>query len=251
MYSTTITKSYISMRSLYLGAKARKDENFSTGRTTVTLSNENDFSVEGSLDSQGYLSGMAKLYKKMALKDGDEISFKFSVDGTIVITEVITVYKTDCEDDQTSELEPEEKETVFKRDRLNHIHIEAFRPENLNIWEPETEADVYLVFGVLQDFTDFQYCCGTSISILKKLGANYEDSAKPDAILIDRISEQYLMAEWKKKSSDYKLNHNPDDVDVLVCWTDNEINRDLLPPRVLALHTVAKAAAETALKDGN
>ena len=138
--------------------------------------------------------------------------------------------------------------TLFARDNYRHIHLEPFRPENLHTWEPETEADVYLAFGVLQEFTDFQYCCGASKAVLDKLGANYTDSSKPDAILIDRTTDEYLMAEWKKHSSDFKANHKKDDVDVLVCWNDNETQRDALPPQVLALHSVAKIAAQTALQ---
>ncbi len=33
---------------------------------------------------------------------------------------------------------------LFQSKKLKHIHIEPFRPENLNAWEPETESDIYL-----------------------------------------------------------------------------------------------------------
>ncbi len=72
-----------------------------------------------------------------------------------------------------------------------------FRPESLDTWKPETETDVYVAFGVLHEFTDFKYCCGASKAILEKLGADYDGTAKPDAILIDRVTDEYLMAEWK------------------------------------------------------
>lgn len=88
-----------------------------------------------------------------------------------------------------------------------------------------------------------------SKAVLDKLGATYEGTAKPDAILIDRLSDEYIMAEWKKYSSEFKDNHQPEDVDLLVCWTDNEKDRNKLPAKVLALHTIAKTAAETTLAD--
>jgi hypothetical protein len=85
--------------------------------------------------------------------------------------------------------------------------------------------------------------------MLDKLGAQYDHASKPDAILIDRTTDEYLMAEWKKYSADFKSNHKPGDVDVLVCWIDNENDRATLPGKVVALHSVAKTAAETALAD--
>ena len=121
--------------------------------------------------------------------------------------------------------------------------------ENLNNWEPETETDVYMAFGVLEEYTDYKYCCGVSQSLLSKLGAQYEERSKPDAILISRISEAYLMAEWKKKSSDYKINHNPADVDVLVVWHDDEEDRSSLPYHALCLKTIARVAATAVLAD--
>ena len=58
----------------------------------------------------------------------------------------------------------------------------------------------------------------------------------------------YLVAEWKKNSSDFKQNHGPEDVDVLVCWRDDEENKTVLPPRVVALRDVAKTAAKAKLE---
>ena len=122
-------------------------------------------------------------------------------------------------------------------------------PENLNDWEPQTEPDVYLVFGVLQKYTEFRYCCGASKALLDKLGAKYEEAAKPDAILIEAITGRYLMAEWKKYSSDFQKNHDKNDVDVLVCWLDNENDKGKLPPRVLALQDIARLKAKIALEE--
>ena len=188
---------------------------------------------------------MARLYRRLGLQDGVKLELSVGEDGNIIIH-------------FPGELEPGgepaiptpqsvEVKTVFSAKQFEHIHIEPFRPENLNNWEPETETDVYLAFGVLQEFTDFQYCCGVSQALLKRLGANYDESSKPDAILIDRTNDQYLMAEWKKYSSDFKANHKPEEVDVLVCWHDNELDRKKLPPRTLALRAVAKKAAEIEL----
>ncbi|MBN1362703.1 MAG: hypothetical protein JW993_19045 [Sedimentisphaerales bacterium] len=211
------------------------------------LEDNDTFSVEGNLNTQGLLSGMAKLYHRLNLKDGTKLVFSVGDEGTIIIHS--PAEPTPKAPEVAAPAVPRPQNTVFATKQLRHVHLETFRPENLNIWEPETETDVYLAFGVLQEFTDFQYCCGASRGLLDKLGADYNETSKPDAILIDRTSDQYLIAEWKKHSSDFKTNHKPEDVDVLVCWHDNEVDRTKLPPVVLALHSVAKKAAETALAE--
>ena len=240
MHRCKITPSYMELRSLYIGAAARKDENFRTGTVTLSLAADPDFSIDGTMNAAGYLSGMAKLYKKLSLLDGAELDFEFNAPGSIVVHNELPAAPVAAEP---------LPETVFQKQKMKHIYIEPFRPENLNTWEPATETDIYLAFGVLQDYTDYQYCCGASKAVLDKLGATYEGTAKPDAILIDRLSDEYIMAEWKKYSSEFKDNHNPEDVDLLVCWTDNEKDRDKLPTKVLALHTIARTAAETTLAD--
>jgi hypothetical protein len=243
-YTTTIRPGYIQVRSLYLGANALSDPNKRIGRVSVLLKGDDQFSIEGSLNPQGYLTGMAKLYRHLDLKDGSVVSFSITTDGNLLINSPAPSVAAG-----TSLPPKSAATTVFARMQLKHIHIEPFRPENLNIWEPENETDVYLAFGVLQDFTDYQYCCAASQSLLNRLGAQYSATAKPDAILIDRTDDQYLMAEWKKFSSDFKANHKPNEVDVLVCWLDDETDRTVLPPNILALQSVARKAAQTALSE--
>jgi len=235
-----ITPSYMELRSLYIGADARKEDKFTTGKVTVTLAADTDFSIEGTMNAAGYLSGMAKLYKKLNLQDGTEVQYEFTGDGGLTIHSPAAA-------EPAAEPAAGEQQTVFQTQNLRYIHIEPFRPENLNTWEAETETDIYLAFGVLQEYTDYQYSCGASKALLDKLGATYDDTSKPDAILIDRTTDEYVMAEWKKHSSDFESNHKPEDVDVVVCWIDNENDRAKLPGKVLALHLVAKTAAETTL----
>ena len=126
--------------------------------------------------------------------------------------------------------------SVFQRQGLRYLFIEPFAPGNLARWNPRTEPDVYMVFGVLAEYTDYRYASGASKEILDRLG--YTAPTKPDAVLIDRGTDEYLMSEFKVKSSDFKSNHKPEDVDVLVCWIDDETNRGQLPPAVLALKTL-------------
>lgn len=241
-YEATVKPSYIELRSIYIGVAALKDEDLTLGLITVLIENDDKFAVEGTLNAHGLLTGMAKLYGKLPLVDGAKLEFVVQDDGTIIVQ---SPKPLEGAAQQGADEAAAAEQTVFEKKQFKHIHIEAFRPENLDNWEPETEPDVYLAFGVLQELTDFQYCCGASKALLAKLGADYEEAAKPDAILIDRKSDRYLIAEWKKLSADFKTNHKPEDIDVLVCWHDNELDRTKLPLRVLALHAVAKKMAET------
>jgi hypothetical protein len=70
--------------------------------------------------------------------------------------------------------------------------------------------------------------------------------AKPDAILIERATGQYLMAEFKMASSHFVSNHHKEDVDVLVCWVDDATDRTTLPVVVLAL----KNLLERGIREG-
>ncbi len=136
------------------------------------------------------------------------------------------------------------EKTVFQRQQLRHLHVEPFTFGNLRSWTPHTEADVYMVFGVLSEYTDYRYCCGASKALLQKLG--YKADTKPDAILIDRTTDEYLMAEFKVNSKEFASNHKPEDVDVLICWEHDGGANEKLPKRVVALRTLL----EQAIQDG-
>ncbi len=239
-----IRPSYVQLRSFYLGVDVRNVTGLQPGEVTVTLEGDDEFSVQGRLDPQGFVTGMSKLFARLQLRDGDVVVLSVQTpetDPLIVIHSPLRGGGAPLKGHTTGAL-------VFQTRQLRPVHLEAFRPENLDTWEPQTEGDVYLVFGVLQEFTDFQYCCGTSQAVLDKLGADYSGSAKPDAILIDRSTDEYLMAEFKKSSSHYASNHAPADVDVLVCWLDDGTTREELPRTVLELRSIAKTAAQRALE---
>lgn len=246
-FKATITDAYVTLRCLYLESAAWKTGLLEEGRATVLLSNDKTFAAEGKLNAKGGLTGMAKLYNRLGLTTGSELEYVIPSKNTIVVQIKDAADGTAPAPPATTAATP--VQTIFERKKLKHLHIEPFRAESLHHWEPETETDVYLAFGVLQDFTDFQYCCGASKALLQRLGAFEENGTKPDAILIDRATDQYLMAEWKMRSSAFALNHKPEDVDVLVCWIHDETSREKLPPRVVALQDVARVAAAARLQN--
>lgn len=240
-YTTKIKDSYVTLRSLYLGVDAVKENQLVSGdRLTVVVEDSPEVWAQGMLNPGHGVSGMAKLYTALRLKTGDTLTFKVAQPGGPIV--VIP---------SASPVSPPAAaapgETVFKRMNLKHLHIEPFRPENLFNWEPENETDIYLALGVLQEYTDFEYCCATSQALLDSLGATH--SSKPDAILIDRNTGEYLVAEMKKYASAFKSNHSVEDVDVLVCWVDDETERSKVPARIVVLSKVARVASAQRLDE--
>ena len=66
--------------------------------------------------------------------------------------------------------------------------------------------------------------------------------------MYDKRTGNYLLAEFKIKSSDYKKNHKPNDVDVLVVWRDDETERSNLPKIVIELYKISKIATLATVK---
>ena len=62
-------------------------------------------------------------------------------------------------------------------------------------------------------------------------------------------TEEYYIAEFKLYSRKFTENHHKDDVDVLVCWEDDEQNRDVLPPIIIELRNVVREVARELLRE--
>jgi hypothetical protein len=143
---------------------------------------------------------------------------------------------------------------VAIRQQLRPIFMEPFRPENLATWEPQTEPDVYLAFGVLQEYTEFEYCCGASQELLSAWGYRPASKTRPDAILISRADKSYVVAEFKISTRDFaRSKHLKEDVDVLVVWNDDMAGKQdkvNLPSSIVVLQDVARQAAEEGLLGG-
>lgn len=227
--TANITEGYKKNYVLYLSAYKRA--RLKPGVLRVTLEGHATFETEGTLNTAGLLSGMAKLYKALRLRKGDVLTCYAKGKDLLSI-----------EPPRKPKLEfKPTKPTVFTKGKVNR-HFEAFRPQNLADWSPQAEVDVYMAFGILEKYMPVKYCCGVKEETLREMGLSI--SPKPDAILIDRVTDQYLLAEFEKSSSDYAPGkHKPKDVDVLVCWTDDEQDRSKLPQLVIALADKAKEAA--------
>ena len=239
--STTVRKSYITLRGLNLGREFMKQNDLQPEQQySMIIDGLEDGETEGTLNKSGFIGGLAKLYHSFQLKDGDEVGLEY--DGSVL--RIMPPGIAQRVDPQVV-ADVADSAGVFATQVLRHIHIDPFEPGNLTRWSPQTEPDVYLVFGILNEYTDYRYCCGASKELLSRLG--YKSETKPDAILIDRNSGQYMMAEFKVRSSDFASNHQAEDVDLLVCWIDNQADRSVLPREVLAL----KSLLEKVVREGD
>jgi len=218
------------------------------GRIEVSLSDDPDFTTIGTMNRSGALSGMSKVYRHLNLNQNDVVE----ADGIASTKlQIVSVRKPSAGIDAAAAPEPLPEGnigsaattmSVFQRRGLKSIYIELFALEILNRLTPENEPDVYMVFGVLQEYTSYRYCCATSKALLTKLG--FMADTKPDAVLVDDETSEYLVAEFKMRSSAFALNHQPDDVDVLIVWEDDERDRSRLPRAVVSLRDIARTAAK-------
>jgi hypothetical protein len=230
----TVKPSYRSLRGLYLGADFVRQAELQAGhKYQMVIDGLDDLDIEGTLDAGAFIGGLSPLYNSFSLRDGDQVGLRW--DGTLL--HLTPPQSRGAADGGPA---PSSDRDVFDRKGLKHLHIEAFAPGNLTTWSPQTEPDIYMAFGVLSEYTDFRYCCGASKALLAKL--DYTADTKPDAILIDRTSSAYLVAEFKMYSSEFAANHKAEDVDVLVCWIDDASDKSQLPARVLSLRSLLESA---------
>jgi hypothetical protein len=244
-----VTPGYRALFAFYFGTPAIRAAGLAPGRYTVTVRSRPELAAEGNMNANGALTGMSPLYRGLALRDGDVIEAEESGPMALAITGVqrrgLPEHASPAPPHASSD-SPEAIRPVFQRQQLRALHIEMFSPENLNRWEPATETDVYMAFGVLQEYTRHRYCCATSQALLDRLGFNAP--TKPDAILIDNDTREYLVAEFKMRSSAFALNHRPEDVDVLVVWEDDVADKAGLPREVVCLREIARQAAQELIR---
>jgi hypothetical protein len=240
-----VKEAYRKLNSFYFPSEIINSKVLTPGTISVFLDSDDSFEASGTLSARnGVLTGMSGVYSRLGLSEGGTLKIQVVDDTTIRIlsaTHKLTAHKPEVHVAHKS---------VFKRKELNYIHIPIFEPENLKDWEPQTEVDVFMAFGVLQSFTDYRYCCSTNQTLLKNLGYMPTDSgnksrklAKPDAILLNRHNNEYLVAEFRVKSSLFNHNHGREDIDVLVVWVDDSSERSLLPELIVSLKDISRAAA--------
>lgn len=244
--SSEVTAGYKKLYVLYFGRLAIIEPGLSPGKVSLLIHDKPGFSAQGTLSASGALSGMARAYNELNIQVGDIVECEVTSANQVLVTGVMRGAPYVVETPRTSDSTAVAAESVFQRQRLKSIHIELFSPENLNRWEPENEPDIYMAFGVLQEYTRFRYCCATSRQLLDKLG--FKADTKPDAILVNDGTSEYVVAEFKMQSSSFDGNHKPSDVDVLIVWDDDERDRSKLPPDVLCLREIAREAAQEIIK---
>ena len=231
--SIKLTSIYENIRSLPVGTGAICDT-LNIGKVSISIYNSEKV-YYGKLNKNGVISGLSKLFFEQKIKSGMHLYYENNEIDSITLY-IPPEYKNVDSLNNSLPIDSPSK-------KLKWFHNEVFYPDSLDRWVPNAEPDVYIVFGALQDLTDYSYCGAVNKKILLKLeyfkriqGAKN----KPDAILHDKKTDDYLIAEFKIKSSDYKRNHKSGDVDILVVWRDDETDRSTLPNTILELYKIAK-----------
>lgn len=266
-FTASVAPSYRKLSSIYAGLDPVKKGKVDTGSLNVRYKAYYDRESKSweyeSCDCgyslrNGLISGLARFYRFENGRLGEKYDLKLKVISEQEV-EIVNLpdelYATTPEDVEKAELR--EARGIFEKQNLKHLHIDPFRKENLKYWTPRSEADVYLVFGVVEKYTGYKYCCGANNELLELLGYRSSNDVKPDAILIDQGVRQktgeYVIAEFKMNSSSFTLNHKKEDVDVLVVWQDDyngtEAEREKdLPSKVIVLSEIVRGALKEELE---
>ncbi len=226
-----ISETYLSNGSLYLGINVTRGE-LSPG-SIIVRSDNIDNAFIGQLSKNGTVSGLSKMYRALKIKPGVSVEYKAISDSEIILN---FDFSCDNASDNAS---------------LNWCHFEPFRVTNFEHWNPTGENDILVAFGALMQFTEYEYCRYTAKDDLHKIGYFDLDQRynpnKPDAIVFNKKTREYLIAEFKIKSSLFKSNHKPNDVAVLFVWEDDEKDRTHLPATVISLKDLAKSTLRNTL----
>ncbi len=191
--SICLTATYENIRSLPVGTGAIS-ETLNIGQINISIHNSEKI-YYGKLNKNGVISGLSKLFYEQNLKS--DMSFYYENHETDSIKLYIPQECTaKAVLGNSSPIESPSK-------NLKWFHNEIFYPDSLERWDPNAESDIYIVWGALQELTDYSYCGAVNKEILSKLEYFKRIPTaknKPDAILYDKRTGNYLLAEFKIKS---------------------------------------------------
>ena len=235
-----LSETYKNIYSLPIGMKAINNK-LRVGPVSIFINNRQEI-YGGKLNENGVISGLSQLFREQNLRSGMMFSYEnHDVDS-------ILLYLND--DSAKNEMTGNQFADSPSK-KLKWPHNEICHPDNFKRWSPNSEIDVFFAFGLLHYMTNYSYCCALTNEVIAQI--EYFDristaKRKPDAILHNKHTNHYLIAKFESNSSDYKKRHNPNDVDVLIVWRDNETNRSHLPMQVVELYSLAKEVSANTLE---
>ena len=270
MTEITITQSMINARGINLGRDFVRDNEISAGESyDIEVAGMPDLDMRGTVNANGWTTGLTRLHRRFNLAVGDNLQADFQ-NGRVVLTlpteilqrggttSVVAQLPAPDSDELTDsqaqavDVAPAADEptilTVMSRFKMKHKHLEKLSPRNVNAWQPRYESDLYVVFGMLSalEALDYEYCCGTNVELLRDLKFPTASHEKPDCIVVDKATGDYLVAEFKIRSSSFTTNHSVEAIDLLFCWIHDAPPNTVLP-KVICLHAVLNAA----ISEGN
>jgi len=234
-----LSETYKSIYSLPIGVKAINSK-LNVGPVRISINSQEDI-YTGRLNENGVISGLSHLFRDKNLESGMVFTYQNNAIDSILLY---------LNDDQNLNEITGNPVADSPSKKLKWPHNEICHPDNFKYWHPSNEFDVCFAFGLLHQITNYSYCCALNNKLISKIEYFERVSTskiKPDAILHDKHSNEYLIAKFALNSSDYKKHHTPDDVDVLIVWRDDEKKRSLLPMQVVELYRLAKEASTKAV----
>jgi len=235
-----LSETYKSIYSFPIGIKAINSK-LNVGPVSIFINNQENV-YTGRLNGNGVISGLSQLFRDKNLESGMAFTYKNNDINSIVL------YLND--DANLNEITGNPVADSPSK-KLKWPHNEIFHPDNFKCWIPNNEFDVCFAFGFLHHMTSYSYCCALNNKLISKIEYFERISTakiKPDAVLHDKYSNEYLIAKFALNSSDYKKHHTSNDVDVLIVWRDDEKKRSHLPMQVIELYELSKEAFANTLE---
>lgn len=233
MYAVNVGKDYIRRNQLFPGRYEWRCVSGKDGNGSITY-----LKGKGTLNSNGAFTGLGKFYALFGLAVGDDVKFEFQngeIDLSASRNDVEINPQTAQQDAfHTTPIQP--RDTALRRYSANHVSLDDFELVNYAKWVPQTEASLYMVFGKIEEYLKVKYVCGCSREVQRRLGVGFPSA--PDAIVVEKATGQYLVAEFKMYSSAFVTgNQTRDFVDILICWEDDcaEADKAKLPNEILCL----------------
>ena len=229
----------IGMRYLYREGKEDDQINLIPGVIDVNVQlNDNDLERkmgDARLYDNGTMGKLAWFYDMFNLKPGDEIGLRIDTRNEITLET-----PKGKNNKKTRASTDDNYVPVLKNQGAKHVHYAALECPTRTVWYPENEKDLYVAMGIVYDKLDFTYLHSCSQEMINRHGLEdftekSERRSKPDAFVVYQPTKQKMLAEVKMKSSAFKGNHSKDEVDVLFCWVNDEMDKTVLPNFVVAL----------------
>ena len=211
-----------------------------------------DWQFTGNYNSRRYITGLAAFYHALKPQVGTRLLYTWEEPTrTMRVHEIIAPTPGSVEESATPPKRKQYRkkkvtavvnlrESVFVRRRLRYVFLQKLDLEHPLAIPPSSTVDLMIRFMLTQKKTPFEWICAPDDALLRRLGYPVPLGAKsrPDAILLERKTQELLIAAFCMRSSEFIAQREHHDYDVCIAWQDDAKKPGSLPARTLYLDSI-------------